>query len=245
MFTPSRPFVACAALVVCALLVAFPVWQRVNTSPPDFTLYPAGDVRKAVFFGYLGPIIDRENERRRARRDRLLALKEGLEWSKRDRIWVEELANFYGVDTELHAERLVEELLVHVDTIPKSLALAQAAKESAWGTSRFAIEGNSYFGQRCYSKGCGMVPEARPPGARFEVKTFDSVEASVASYMNNINGHQDYAGLRFYRAERRHRGKPLTGIQAAERLSQYSERRRAYVDEIQALIHFNGLEDQE
>lgn len=129
-----------------------------------------------------------------------------------------------------------------MDQIPRSLALAQAAKESAWGTSRFAREGNNYFGQRCYSKGCGLVPDARQTNAKFEVRAFPSVQDSVQSYMNNINGHPEYAELRAYRTIQRQAGKPVSGIRAAESISQYSERRGAYVDEIQSLIHFNQLE---
>ena len=110
-----------------------------------------------------------DSARTRARRDRLLALKEDLGWSKRDRIWVEDLANFYGVDTELRAEHLVEELLVHVDTIPKSLALAQAAKESAWATSRFASEGNLDASKR-------MLDELR--------NHFESVCSCLESYLS-------------------------------------------------------------
>lgn len=242
---PTGPRVALIALVTTGLLLGVLVWQSFRALPPDFTQYPGGPVRKAAFFAYIGPIIDRENARRRDRRERLKALGDGASWGKRDRIWVENLADFYGVDTELPDEELVKELLVHVDTIPRGLALAQAAKESAWGTSRFAIEGNNYFGQRCYDKGCGVVPASRPADAKFEVRRFDSVEASVASYVNNINGHREYEALRAYRAERRRRGEPVTGIQAAEKISQYSERRQAYIDEIQSLIFFNGLDDTE
>ena len=215
--------------------------------PPDFTSIPAGEARKAAFFGYLGPIIDRENERRLRDRERLLALQLQLDpdkqaLSERDRSWLRQLAASYGLAKDQGDEVLVAELLDMVDSIPRSLALAQAAKESAWGTSRFAVEGNNYFGQRCYRKNCGLIPAARPAGAKFEVRRFPSVEASVASYMNNINGHREYQGLREYRAEQRRLGEPLSGIQAAERITQYSERRQAYVDEIQALIHFNKLE---
>ena len=175
-------------------------------------------------------------------RERLIEL-EKRRWSKRDALWVEALAERYEVPRGLDREATLTALLEHVDTIPVSLVLAQAAKESAWGSSRFAVEGNNYFGQRCYAPGCGMVPDARAAGRRFEVQRFDSVAASVSSYMFNINRHREYAGLRAYRAERRRAGKDVSGIQAAEQLAAYSERRRAYVDEIQSLIHFNKLDN--
>ena len=74
---------------------------------------------------------------------------------------------------------IINELILRVDVIPVSLALAQAANESAWGTSRFALEGNNVFGQWCYKKGCGIVPAERRSGATHEVKSFTSVERSV------------------------------------------------------------------
>ena len=219
----------------CAALLALPSLQIWRQQAPDFHLYPAGEARKTAFFNYFGPIIEAQNARWLADRQRLLRLLDS-QGSKRDELWLHALEKRYGVANAA--------LLTHVDVIPRSLALAQAAKESAWGTSRFAVEGNSFFGQRCFEKGCGMIPAARQAGEIFEVKRFATARASVASYMNNINGHIQYQNLREYRAQQRHLGLALDGIKAAERLSQYSERRQAYVDEIQSLIHFNKLEDQ-
>ena len=237
----SRPLLIVSIFAGCSMLLLLLGWQWWRQQPPDFTRYPAGETRKTVFFNYLGPIIDRENERIQAHRERLLKLRNG-NGTKRDRLLAEELTGYFDLPAELSGPELIDPLLAHVDTVPKSLALAQAAKESAWGTSRFSIEGNNYFGQRCYFKGCGMIPEARAPGAKFEVRRFESVEESVASYMNNINSHREYKVLRDYRAEQRRSGKPVSGIQAAERMTQYSERRQDYVDELQSLIHFNHLD---
>lgn len=238
-WTPIQ--LAAAIFLGCALVVGLPVWTSLRSGPPDFSAYPAGDLRKQAFFDYLGPIIEQENEKRAARRARLLELEEGF-WTKRDRVFVDRLADVYEVDPNLSDAELLSALLEHVDTIPRSLALAQAAKESAWGTSRFAIEGNNYFGQRCYSKGCGLVPKNRRAGAKFEVRRFGSVEAAVASYMTNINRHREYAALREYRARQRRLGEPVSGVQAAEQITKYSERRQAYVEEIKGLIRFNGLD---
>lgn len=234
---PSLLVLFTGLIVIC--LPAWLAWQR--QQPPDFRTYPAGDERKAAFFGYLGPIIDSENERWQGKQDRLTLLR-NAEPSKRDRLWLDQLSVFFDISEDLTKAERIDRLLTHVDQIPRSLALAQAAKESAWGTSRFAREGNNYFGQRCYSKGCGLVPDARQTNAKFEVRAFPSVQDSVQSYMNNINGHPEYAELRAYRTIQRQAGKPVSGIRAAESISQYSERRGAYVDEIQSLIHFNQLE---
>lgn len=238
----QHPFVLAVVVLLTTFAVALmPLWQAEVTGPPDFAAIPAGEARKEAFFSYLGPLIDAENERRRIRRERLLALQDGPV-SKRDLLWVDDLARHFGVPEGLSLPRRIDALLFHVGQVPKSLALAQAAKESAWGTSRFAVEGHNYFGQRCFEKGCGMIPANRPAGAKFEVRRFDSPEASVESYMNNINGHPEYAEFRSYRHALRAEGRPLTGIDAAEQLTQYSERRQEYVDEIQSLIHFNELE---
>lgn len=239
-----------AAVILPAAIVvaAWPVWQSWRSGPPDFSLYPAGEVRKAAFFDYLGPLVDQENERWRRDRARLKTLRaatESTEPGKRDRLWLRTLADIFDVTNDQPLAAQIDAMFVHVDEVPRSLALAQAAKESAWGTSRFTVDGYNYFGQRCYSKGCGMVPDSRVAGAKFEVRRFDSPEASVRSYMYNINSHPEYAGFRRYRAAQRARGEALNGIHAAEQLDQYSERRQAYVDEIQSLIHFNRLDQPE
>jgi Bax protein len=238
-----RSKVLVAVIFLGALtMVAGPAWRSWQSQPPDFSLYPAGDARKTAFFNYLRPLIDQENDRWLQNRARLKSLRESSETGKRDRLWLASLADFFDVPTDQPLRAQIDALLAHVDEVPRSLALAQAAKESAWGTSRFAVSAHNYFGQRCYSKGCGEVPDYRAPGAKFEVRRFDSPEASVHSYMNNINSHPEYEGFRRYRATQRAMDLPLSGIQAAEQLIQYSERRQAYVDEIQSLIHFNRLD---
>jgi len=248
---------AAVILLSAIILVAWPSWRSWQSRAPDFSSHSAGEARKQAFFGYLGPLVDAENQRWLKSRARLQRLKEtasdkaasgdaqislGRGPGKRDRLWLNELAGFFDVPTDLSLPAKIEALLAHVDEVPRSLALAQAAKESAWGTSRFAADGHNYFGQRCYHKGCGLVPESRAPGEKFEVRRFDSAQASVRSYMNNINSHPEYTGFRSYRAAQRATQQPLNGIQAAEQLIQYSERRQAYVDEIQSLIHFNRLD---
>ncbi len=238
--------IACVIALGALAAVALPVWQNWRERPPDFAAYPAGEARKAAFFDYLGPLVDEENARWMRERERLLALRAALiagrPIGKRDRIWLEAQSALFGVDRHESLPDQISALLLHVGRVPRSLALAQAAKESAWGTSRFATDGYNYFGQRCYDKGCGLIPESRGKGAKFEVRRFDSPRESVASYLMNINSHPEYEGFRAYRARQRAAGNPLRGIPAAEHLSQYSERRQAYVDEIQSLIHFNDLQ---
>mgnify|MGYP002064425563 CR=1 FL=1 len=110
---------------------------------------------------------------------------------------------------------LLAELRRRVDTVPIRLALAQAAKESGWGTSRFARKGNNFFGQWCYDEGCGLVPRARGEGRSHEVRAFDSPGDSVASYLRNINTHHGYRELRHARAGLRAAALPRDPPQAA------------------------------
>ena len=126
--------------------------------------------------------------------------------------------------------------------IPNSLALVQAANESAWGTSRFARDANNYFGQWCFTRGCGLIPANRIEGAHHEVQRFSSPKESVASYLNNLNTHNAYAQLRSIRSNAVKNGEPITGYLLAAGLGKYSERGEAYIEEIRTMIRVNHLE---
>lgn len=143
---------------------------------------------------------------------------------------------------QLTQSELIDQLLEHMDLIPAALVLAQAANESAWGTSRFALQANNYFGQWCFSKGCGVVPKQRNDGATHEVARFKSADASVAAYFLNINRNQSYKGLRVIRAKLRKDQKELDAIKLAEGLQHYSSRGDAYIEELQAMIRYNKLQ---
>jgi Bax protein len=213
---------------------------------PDFRTFPTVEAKKANFFGYLRPIARAENQKLRRLRAEVKALvaelREGEELAEREWGRIRELAGRYRVDLGAGTRlEVAEALLRRVDVVPASLVLAQAAKESAWGTSRFAREGNNLFGQWCFSAGCGMVPARRESGKSHEVETFDSVRASVASYMQNLNSHPRYEQLRAIRARLREQGQPVTGLALAEGLEHYSEQGQKYVNEIQAMIRRNDL----
>jgi len=95
------------------------------------------------------------------------------------------------------------DLVGRVDVVPPSLAIAQAAEESGWGTSRFAVEANAVFGQWTFRKGAGVVPERRDPGKRHEVRSFEGLRQSVSAYMHNLNIHWAYKEFRRVRRELR------------------------------------------
>ncbi|MAW44802.1 MAG: flagellar biosynthesis protein FlgJ [Gammaproteobacteria bacterium] len=161
--------------------------------------------------------------------------------SRADRRFLAGLVDRYEIDTSASSEDQRAELMVRLDTVPMSLALTQAAMESAWGTSRFAREGNNLFGQWCYQPGCGIVPKRRGEGQVHEVASFDDVDAAVASYLRNINSHRAYADLRAARADLRAANQPVTGNAMANHLLRYSERGLDYVEEIQSMIRVNKL----
>jgi len=139
---------------------------------------------------------------------------------------------------------LLFELLKRVDNIPAPLALAQAANESAWGTSRFALEGNNIFGQWCFDEGCGIVPSRRRANASHEVRAFESLDAAVAAYFLNLNTHDRYQGFRDMRFQMRNQRGDLDPLVLVFGLVGYSERGDKYVDEIQTMIQQNDLIDK-
>jgi Bax protein len=217
---------------------------------PDFASISNIETKKLQFFDFLQDYVRYENGLISDLRLRLLSYSEiigaGITLSGRERGWVLDLAITYSVDTQATNEQaLVRELLLKVDVIPASLVLAQAANESAWGTSRFALEGNNIFGQWCFEEGCGIIPNRRVEGATHEVKSFDSIEAAIEGYFLNINSHRLYAAFRQERARLRRLGRRLDPILLAQGLDRYSQRGENYIDEVQTLIQQNDLRQRD
>jgi len=217
---------------------------------PDFASISNIETKKQQFFDFLQDYVRNESSLISDLRLRLLSYAEivgaGTALSGRERDWVIDLAMTYNVDAETTIDQaLVNELLLKVDVIPASLVLAQAANESAWGTSRFALEGNNIFGQWCFEKGCGIIPNRRVEGATHEVKSFDTIEAAVEGYFLNINTHHLYAGFRQERARLRRLGQRLDSIVLAQGLDRYSQRGENYIDEVQTLILQNDLRQRD
>ncbi len=210
---------------------------------PDFSHYTQVKEKKSAFFDYILPLVKHSNQLVIEDRKQLeLLAAEVGELSFFQRRTLIELAEDYYVDRENRSDfQVIEQLRLRVDPVPPSLALAQAAIESAWGTSRFAVQGNNLFGQWCYKKGCGLVPLRRNSGTQHEVAKFDTVSESVGSYIRNINTHRAYQDLRVSRAQLRTDRGSVSGHQLAENLLEYSELREKYVHEVQAVIRINKL----
>ena len=165
------------------------------------------------------------------------------ELNAESRDWLLELSKRYRLaqaDFD-QPQAWLDELLRRVDFIPTSLVLAQAANESAWGTSRFVREGNNLFGQWCFDPGCGIVPQQRRSGASHEVRQFATLRDAVRSYFFNLNTNFSYHPFRELRQEMRAQGRKLDSMVLAFGLNRYSERGRSYVDELQIMIVQNDL----
>ncbi len=211
---------------------------------PDFASFQDVKAKKLAFFNYLRPIVETENERVRIQRKRMVDIRNRLDLGKaisdEDQAWLIQLTEEYHIDTaSLDEEQLWKLLRRRVDTVPFRLALAQAANESNWGSSRFAREGLNLFGQWCFTPGCGMVPARRDEGKLHEVARYGSVNESVAAYIRSINRVYMYTPLRKLRRDIRKRGERPTAIELAQELSGYSERGEEYVKEIQSMIRIN------
>ncbi|MGB1547657.1 MAG: glucosaminidase domain-containing protein [Alphaproteobacteria bacterium] len=210
------------------------------TLPGDLEAIRAVRERKRLFLQTMLPLILHVNETITEQRKRVLALTEaqqrGVRLASKDADWLRNLYAYYRVE-----EGNLSELLRRVDVIPPSLALAQAAEESGWGTSRFAQEGNAIFGQWTPSLHRGLVPLERGEEARYAVRSFRDLVASVRAYARNLNTHKAYRELRAKRENLRRRDVPLNGYTLAGTLQHYSERGEAYVETLRSLIRSNKL----
>ncbi|KZN12972.1 glucosaminidase domain-containing protein [Marinomonas sp. TW1] len=215
----------------------------IQSEVPDFQAITDVKARKKAFFEYLSPFAKEKNELILADRKRLtVLLKKADELSNNEIAWVSKLRkdNKLKVLTQYSTQDL-QALFSRLDIIPTSLVLAQAANESAWGTSRFATQGNNYFGQWCFRKGCGLVPVSRDNDADHEVRKFHDARESVFAYIDNLNTNAAYKKLRNTRANLRQQDEVITGLALAQGLEHYSQRGQAYVQEIISLINYNKL----
>lgn len=212
-----------------------PVWSI----PTDIPLF------KQRFYADLLPAIQRQNDhilkQRRELKEMSTRLRDNKTLSLGQQATLETWALRYRAPDSLADLDLVEELLTRVDVVPESMALAQAAMESAWGRARFAKEANNYFGQWCFTRGCGVVPSRRAAGATHEVARFNSLDDAVAAYLLNINSHPAYESVRSLRATMRLAEQPLDSLRLTQGLEKYSERGLVYIKELNGLIRFNKL----
>lgn len=243
----SRRFkpITIAAVVAVGMLL---LWGRgCRSSMPDFGAYENVQEKKDAFFGYLLPHIEAVNAAILADRADLQAIRDDMAegdspgWLDRRRLG--QLTEDYDLEApEEISLGFVDRLLRRVDVVAPSLVLAQAANESAWGTSRFARQGNNLFGMRTYEPGTGIVPTGRPAGATWEVAAYPSVRGSIDAYAHNLNTNDSYRQMRRIRADLRLRDQTISGLALAGGLLRYSERGAEYVAIIRSMIRSNDLD---
>ncbi|MBE0618359.1 MAG: glucosaminidase domain-containing protein, partial [Proteobacteria bacterium] len=209
------------------------------------------EAKKNAFFRSVLPHVLATNRRIRAERARLRELRErllaGRGLSDGQGSFVAKLASRYRVDldgealSEFGASALVEALLERVDVVPPSLALAQAAIESAWGSSRFSRLGNSLFGQWVFAADRGIAPLLRGEGANYSVARFVDLAEAVEAYVSNLNSFWAYEEFRVLRRSMREAEGGLDAQILAGGLRLYSVRREEYVDEVRKVMRNNRL----
>ena len=193
--------------------------------------------RKEFFIQIVLPLILKENNNIKIDRKRLFSIINKSNNSNLEKKWLEKKYKQYGIPS-----KDLSILKIRMDEVPVSLALAQAAKETGWGTSRFAQEGNALFGQWTWS-GEGLKPKDADQNEGHKVMKFNVLQASVRAYQRNLNTHKSYKDFRKARAELRDQGLSLDSLVLSEFLKNYAETGNQYVEVLKKIITQNNLKD--
>ena len=205
--------------------------------PQEIKMIENSKKRKEFFIQIILPLIVKENSNIRIDRKTLFSIINKSNNSVAEKQWLEKKYKQYGVKSGD-----LSSLKIRMDEIPVSLAIAQAAKETGWGTSRFAQEGNALFGQWTWS-GEGLKPKDAEAGKGHKVMKFNVLQASVRAYQRNLNTHRTYRDFRKARAELRDLNKPLDSLELSKYLNKYAETGNQYVEVLQKIIKQNNLKD--
>ena len=193
--------------------------------------------RKDLFIQIILPLVIKENNIIKLDRRKLFSVLNKNQNTKAENNWLNSKFKQYGV-----VNKNLSTLKIRMDEVPASMAIAQAAKETGWGTSRFAQEGNALFGQWTWS-GDGIKPAGADDDSTHKVMKFKVLQASVKAYQRNLNTHSTYKGFRSARAQFRDHNKKLDSIVLTEHLDKYAETGKQYVRILQQIIRQNNLED--
>ena len=193
--------------------------------------------RKEFFIQIILPLILEENKKINLDRKRLFSIINKSNNSSSEKKWLDRKYKQYGIPS-----KDLSELKIRMDIIPVSLAIAQAAKETGWGTSRFAQQGNALFGQWTWS-GEGLKPKEAEKNEGHKVMKFNILQASVRAYQRNINTHSSYQDFRLARAKLRDSDEPLDSMILSSYLDKYAETGNQYVKVLQKIIKQNDLKD--
>ena len=207
--------------------------------PKDLDALQSTKLKKETFIKIVLPLIVAENERILADREKLLTVSKKKFTTDLEKQWIRQKLLEYKVK-----KGDLKELIVRMDIIPTSIALAQAAKESGWGTSRFALEGNAIFGQWTWS-GQGIAPLDRESNKNHKILKFPILRASVKAYQNNLNTHKSYSKFRQKRLALRNKNKKIKGLELTETLNNYAQTGSEYTKILNQIIKQNRLTDFE
>ena len=205
--------------------------------PQEIKMIENSKKRKEFFIQIVLPLIIKENNNIKLDRKTLFTIINKSNNTNSEKNWLEKKYKQYGIKS-----KDLSTLKIRMDEIPVSLAIAQAAKETGWGTSRFAQEGNALFGQWTWS-GEGLKPKEAKEGESHKVMKFNILQASVRAYQRNLNTHSTYKDFRKARAKLRDANKPLDSMELSKYLNKYAETGNQYVEVLQKIIKQNNLQD--
>ena len=210
---------------------------RLSLLPNEIKQIESSKKRKSLFIQIILPLILEENNLILIDRKRLFSILNKNKNSKKEINWLNRKFKQYGV-----LNKDIPTLKVRMDIIPVSLAIAQAAKETGWGTSRFALEGNALFGQWTWS-GDGIKPAGAESDTKHKVMKFKVLKASVRAYQRNLNTHSSYKNFRQLRAQLRDDSEKLDSLLLADQLDNYAETGKEYTRILKQIINQNSLKD--
>ena len=205
--------------------------------PKDLDRLKNTKTKKDTFIKIVMPLILDENNKILENRKKLFKILGKSTNSMGEKRWLKRRFKEYGIK-----KGDITELKVRMDIIPASIAIAQAAKESGWGTSRFALEGNAMFGQWTWSKN-GIEPTDKSKNQDHKILKFSMLRSSVKAYKNNLNTHRGYREFREKRAELRKNNKKISGLKLVNYLHNYAATGKNYTKILQKIIEQNRLTD--
>ncbi len=207
--------------------------------PRDLDNLQSVQLKKETFIKIVLPLIVAENAKITDDREKLKLLNGKKYTTDLEKQWLRQKLLEYKVK-----KGDLDELMQRMDIIPVSIALAQAAKESGWGTSRFALEGNAIFGQWTWD-GQGIAPLNRDDNKNHKILKFPILRASVKAYQNNLNTHKSYSKFRVKREKLRENKKTITGLKLTDTLKNYAQTGSEYTKILNQIITQNQLTDFE
>ena len=207
--------------------------------PKDLDEIQSIKLKKETFIKIILPLVVAENQKISDDRNKLTRIMKKKMTSDKEKVWLSSKLREYKVKNSD-----IKELSKRMDIIPVSIALAQAAKESGWGTSRFALEGNAIFGQWTWN-GKGIEPLSRVEGQTHKILRFPILRASVKAYKKNLNTHKGYKEFREQRSKLRLKGKEVKGLKLIHTLNSYAQTGKEYTKILEQIIEQNSLFDFE